>query len=397
MRASVTTTSVEGRHVARPDTEETPILASGRARASADAWRRIVWVIVVSAFIVMMGLMLCANGAPELKRGPRRRQHHHREDQERLQCTGNVSHVALLIAGSTRSFVLPSVHQGLKRFLIDELERGSCVKVHTVMDLAVNDASGTHPGVEVFPKIFPHALQQAIDVINPSILNFHEAHHLQLDGRDPFGRNCPTTTYASPETSKIAFDTDKRLLCIANHLEKDLNIQFSWYIRTRPDFIWLAPIPNTLFNFLSVRDGEKTLVFDSDWNWPINDAFYAIHRTLADSLWAKGSKIFNDIPCAETYQENLGPEGLLKHAARIVGALPQGVHLNGAAVARPGGHLWCFREYRCKRANRNFKAEVNAYAFQVQQWLATGEHKDDRPVSPRGFMEQVCPLGISSS
>ncbi len=388
-------TSVEGWDDARADDEETPVLASGRKRASVDSWRRCAWVIVASACIAALGLIFEVDGAVSAKTGARRfsrRQHRGGNDEARSPCAGNVSHVALLVAGSTRSFVLPSGHGGMKRFLIDELERGSCVKVHTVMDLAVNDASGTHPGVEVFPKIFPHVLRQAIDVINPTVLTFHEAHHLQLDLRDPFGRDCPATTYASPETSKVGFDTDKRLLCMAKRLEKDLKIEFSWYIRTRPDLMWSDPIPSTLFNLLSARDGETTLVFDSHWKWPINDQFYAIHRTLADPLWAKGSKIFNDIPCAATYQENLGPEGLLKHAAQINGAMPRGVPLNHASVAQPDGNLWCSQEQQCKEFNRRFKAEVKAYAVQVQQWLATGEHDADPPVSPRGFAERACPL-----
>ena len=35
---------------------------------------------------------------------------------------------------------------------------------------------------------------------------------------------------------------------------------------------------------------------------------------------------------------------------------------------------------------------MKAYAVQVQQWLATGEHDADPPVSPRVFAERACPL-----
>ena len=135
------------------------MLASGRKRASVDSWRRCAWVIVASACIAALGLIFEVDGAVSVKTGARRfsrRQHRGGNDEARSPCAGNVSHVALLVAGSTRSFVLPSGHGGMKRFLIDELERGSSVKVHTVMDLEVNDATGPHPGVEVFPKNFPH-------------------------------------------------------------------------------------------------------------------------------------------------------------------------------------------------------------------------------------------------
>ena len=116
------------------------MLASGRKRASVDSWRRCAWVIVASACIAALGLIFEVDGAVSVKTGARRfrRRQHRGGNDERGRRAPNVSHVALLVAGSTRSFVLPSGHGGMKRFLIDELERGSCVKVHTVMDLAVN-------------------------------------------------------------------------------------------------------------------------------------------------------------------------------------------------------------------------------------------------------------------
>ena len=70
----------------------------------------------------------------------------------------------------------------------------------------------------------------------------------------------------------------------------------------------------------------------------------------------------------------LDQKGYLNTPRKSPGALPRGVPLNHASFARPDGNLWCSQKHQCKEFNRRFKAEVKAYAVQVQQWLATGEH-----------------------
>ena len=62
-------TSVEGWDDARADDEETPVLASGRKRASVDSWRRCAWVIVASACIAALGLIFEVDGAVSVKTG----------------------------------------------------------------------------------------------------------------------------------------------------------------------------------------------------------------------------------------------------------------------------------------------------------------------------------------
>ena len=52
---------------------------------------------------------------------------------------GHAGNIALMLGGSTRAFVLPMVHNNLKKYVIDELEnRGA--KVHTFMEVSLNDA-----------------------------------------------------------------------------------------------------------------------------------------------------------------------------------------------------------------------------------------------------------------
>jgi len=85
---------------------------------------------------------------------------------------GNAGNIALLIGGSTRSFVLPMVHNNLKKYVIDELEKRGA-KVYPFMEISTNDASSWHPGS--FPAIIPSYLRKAIDVIKPISLQFHTA------------------------------------------------------------------------------------------------------------------------------------------------------------------------------------------------------------------------------
>merc|ERR1712159_973059 len=81
---------------------------------------------------------------------------------------GHAGNIALMLGGSTRAFVLPMVHNNLKKYVIDELEnRGA--KVHTFMEVSLNDASSYHPGS--FPPIIPSYFRKAIDVINPSLFS----------------------------------------------------------------------------------------------------------------------------------------------------------------------------------------------------------------------------------
>ena len=310
--------------------------------------------------------------------------------------------VALMIGGAVRAFVLPMVHQGLKTYLVDEIEKRGA-KVHTFMEISLDDASSWHP--HAFPRILASELQPAIDLLEPVSVHTHvPSHGASVSGGHVFGRRCDRhiTPYALEDATTAVFNQNGKLFCAT----QKSGIQFEWYIKTRPDFTWYAPIPQDMGGLIAsaVPAPDKAILFDSSWPWFYNDAFYAVHTSLASDLWSKGVGVLTDLPCKYTDHfkggrqlpkrvhnhvpgiDMLGPEALLQKTSEWLGATPQGWRLDfHGCIPNPAA-----QGIRCaKAANRHTVApaaqagqrlikEANAYA----QRAAKGETGTIREFGP---------------
>ncbi len=294
--------------------------------------------------------------------------------------------VALMIGGAVRAFVLPMVHQGLKTYLVDEIEKRGA-KVHTFMEISLDDASSWHR--HAFPKIMASELQPAIDLLEPVSVRVHVPSHGVATSRGHvFGRPCHrrVTPYALEEATTASFNQSQKLFCAT----RKSGIHFDWYIRTRTDFTWYAPIPRDLGGLIAsaVPAPKKAILFDSSWPWFYNDGFYAVHKSLAVDLWSRGVGILADLPCEYTDHfkggqhlprsvhdrvpgvDRLGPEALLHKTCDWLGAKPQGFRLDfHACIPNPGARgLRCAKAANGRivtpaaRAGERIIAEVNAYA-----------------------------------
>ena len=87
-------------------------------------------------------------------------------------CAEGRADVAFLIGGSVRGMVLDHVSKGLKTNLLDWMAE-RCVNVHPIMLLSIADASGWRDRSAMFPEVYPHVLQRALDVIRPVAVSLH--------------------------------------------------------------------------------------------------------------------------------------------------------------------------------------------------------------------------------
>lgn len=319
---------------------------------------------------------------------------------------GNAGNIALLIGGSTRAFVLPMVHNNLKKYVIDELEKRGA-KVHPFMEISTNDASSWHPGS--FPAIIPSYLRKAIDVIKPISLQFHTAGKQTFEPGEAFGRPCKGTHYALITSTKAVFSQNGKLMCAADKS----GIKFEWYIKSRPDFVWHHPMPEDMAAFMTGHGNpHKAILFDKSWQWYYNDAFYAVHDSLAHDLFTKGAGVLKDLPCkfTDNYRggkqlskeihdhlagiDGVGPEALLLTTTQWLGANAFGFNLglSGCVTFPNAAALRCSQHYDLdvKTASANASKAIGEAMKEYMREI--GAHRAELSQTIPGFGPRCDPL-----
>ena len=326
-------------------------------------------------------------------------------------CAEGRADVAFLIGGSVRGLVLDHVSKGLKTNVLDWMAE-RCVNAHPIMLLSIADVSGWRDRSAMFPKVYPHVLQRALDVIRPVAVSFYTASAYDLDTKDPWGQHCAARgfkvkkdDYFSPATTYAQFDVSKRLLCMARKVEQEKNIHFSWFVRSRPDYFWYGPPPvdfaRTLWDGRGT-DSAHAFIFDEDWRHKYNDALYAVHSSHADGILGPGSSILSKLPCraeisatGDVFLGRMTPETALHKVVDLVGAASRAVGIGFERSARPTekpgeGTLSCVdytlqkHIHPCERAQAISVSETKVYRAQVSQWRSLNAYADDPPMQSLG-------------
>ena len=320
---------------------------------------------------------------------------------------GHAGNIALMLGGSTRAFVLPIVHNNLKKYVIDELEKRGA-KVHTFMEVSLNDASSYRPGS--FPPIIPSYFRKAIDVIKPISLQFHTTGKQTFEPGEPFGRtSCKGTHYALLTASKAVFSHNGRLMCAADKS----GIKFQWYIKSRPDFVWHHPMPDDMAALMTGHGNpHKAILYDSSWQWQYNDAFYAVHDSLAHDLFTKGAGVLKDLPCRYTdnYRggkqlskelhdhtagiDGVGPEALLLATTQWLGANPIGfrVGMSGCVTFPMAAALRCTHHYELDVKIASANASIALGKEMKEYTREIGAHRGELSQTIPGFGPRCDPL-----
>ena len=264
--------------------------------------------------------------------------------------------IALLLGGSIRSFVLPSVHTALKRNVIDAVEQDGVCKVHVLAHVSLEDATSWNQDTK-FPLVTKETLQEAWDVLKPSSVSYYHARTLNVSVADILMRGClrENDRYHLLDAAVAQYDVSHALYRQARSLETSLNLQFDWFIRTRPDYTWFGPIP--LLQHVQRRAAERNvLVFDASWPWFVFDAFFMVDRGLADSMWRHDSEIFSKIPCAMLREETiLNPEGLLAVVSKWLCAAAIPMDLSTSSTFAKFDGLQCPRSDKKRTWFANFE------------------------------------------
>ncbi len=259
-------------------------------------------------------------------------------------------HVALLVGGAVRSLVAPIIHSSLRQNLIGGLQEISNASVHTMLELSVVDASShsnqfgnnTDEG-HVDARITTESLEAMRAAIRPSSYSMYEAKHYHFEAAHPFGRNCstPHNGYWLAEAAIANFETSKKLYDASQKVANSAGIKFEWYIRTRPDIMWLKRFPVDL----RLYDGSfHSLLYDASCCGYLQDSFYIVHRSVASSLWASGSSVLGGLPCEYT-ADGANPEAILRATTLWLGVRPAPIFLNGINTFATASSIVCPRGY----------------------------------------------------
>jgi len=284
-------------------------------------------------------------------------------------------HVALLVGGAVRSLVAPVVHRNLRRYVVDELQNRPDSKVSLLLDISFHDRS-SWGHTSQFPSWTEDKIVPALEVLKPDRLLFYEASEMGSahgEGTDVLGRNCSSVgKFHLVEASIAHFESSKRLFREAQNLAQTSNFEFEWFVRTRPDMLWLYPFPLNLNN---VRDSQDVVLYDASWPWFMADYFYIVHRSVATQLWGLGSDILSQIPCDATGAGVfMNPEALLaltvKHVVRGKMLAINASNDLFITFARPD-KVDCSRPHVSKirvEEQQHCRQQHEAYAEQVARW-----------------------------
>ena len=315
-------------------------------------------------------------------------------------CPQGRADVALLVSGSVRSFMIPNVHQHLKANLIDFMA-SHCVNVHPIMYLGLKEAAGWGHGGLPYPHAIPSDLDEALDHVNVAAVDFYAPTDYKLDPHFPWG-HCPGEVKYFCATSMWAhFDKAQTLLCMARKVQQEKNIQFSWYMHSRPEYFWYAPPPvDFATTLLDGRDTnhdtdavQPTFIFDADWQWGYNDAFYVVHSSRADAFWGHGTDALRSIACKEMGRRKIDPETAIFHVADLAECkVRRGISFgHSARPDRNGeGEIWCtgFTKHNtamlhaCEAANKISRDANAEYRKQAKDWLEKHADADAQEAMP---------------
>ena len=319
-------------------------------------------------------------------------------------CPQGRADVALLVSGSVRSFMIPNVHQHLKANLIDFMA-SHCVNVHPIMYLGLKEAAGWGHGGLPYPHAIPSDLDEALDHVNVAAVDFYAPTDYNLDEHFPWG-HCPGEVNYFCATSMWAhFDKAQTLLCMARKVQQEKNIQFSWYMHSRPEYFWYAPPPvDFATTLLDGRDTnhdtdavQPTFIFDADWHWMYNDAFYVVHSSRADAFWGHGTDALRSIACRNPGSQ-IDPETAIVYVADLAHCeVRRGISFGHSAWPdRDGtGVHWChgFSEgnttmlHACEAANKISRDANAEYRKRAKDWLekhADADAQDEAMPAARG-------------
>jgi hypothetical protein len=319
-------------------------------------------------------------------------------------CPQGRADVALLVSGSVRSFMIPNVYKSLKTNLIDFMA-SHCINVHPIMYLGLKEAAGIEHGGLPYPQAIPSDLDEALDHVNVAAVDFYEP--TQYDSKQfPWGHCSKPVEYDRPTSVWAHFDKAQKLLCMARKVEKEKNIHFSWYMHGRPEYFWYAPPPvdfaRTLWDGQDTNHDtdavQPTLIFDEDWYWKYNDAFYVVHSSRANAFWGSGTDVLKRVACKRIGQRVANAETNLFLVSDFAGCrVRRGISFGHSA--RPAfngeGRLWC-EEYgfshenpamlrACRAANR-ISEDANAqYRERAKHWLEKrADAQEDAMPAARG-------------
>ena len=225
-------------------------------------------------------------------------------------------HIALLLGGSVRSLVLPEVHRGIRSFVVEELERVHHVHVDVFMCVSFSDATSwkvpqSHCPVETLSSVKP-----LLNALRPVAVETYIANNQQISHVDPFGSNCSNVTkYANVEASIAHFDVSKCLLRQVLRYASMNKVNYSWFLRSRPDYHWFAPIS---LNLSLYDDKNAQVVFDASWPYFMFDGMYVLRADVAHQVWGKGANILTEVPCELLTKSKINPEALLGSVAKLL-------------------------------------------------------------------------------
>jgi hypothetical protein len=255
------------------------------------------------------------------------------------------------------------------------------------MYIGLEEAHGHGHSGHGYPQPIPSDLDEAFDHVNVRAVDFYEVTDYNLDKQFPWG-HCPEPVHYSCSTSVWAhFDKAPKLLCMARKVEQEKNIHFSWYMHSRPEYFWYAPPPvdfaTTLWDGRDTNHDtdavQPTLIFDEDWHWLYNDAFYVVHSSRADAFWGNGTGALKSIACRDA-GSNLYPEKAIGYVADYAHCnVRRGISFGHSAwPARDGeGKIWCdgfstdhtAMFNACQAANKISRDANAEYRERAKHWL----------------------------
>jgi hypothetical protein len=212
----------------------------------------------------------------------------------------NTTSIAFVLAGSARSFVLPSVYQSISHNLIQSLcpskncQSDVFIRISTTdnilngLDAQGKVINGSDSIIRAVHKAltFMHCHFEIVDLESEADL---ETYRLFKGFRHKVFQTFDRRRYSMHLNRWAAYD-------LMTRHERSRGSRYDFVVHTRLDTAWFAPVPPLETWFLNPQDRRRVVIHDR-WAEFVSDTFAVLPRHLADDYYSMEVLVKPGIMC----------------------------------------------------------------------------------------------------
>ena len=202
--------------------------------------------------------------------------------------------ILLLNVGTMRSFIYPTAQEYYYSNQINDIQNTSNAQIHQIWYFSLGDNSliGKNAANVDFPPVNMTDLQYLKKKYDVPVLEIYNSskpfppHFYEREDMYNFFKRTPSG-FMQAYRVQLAFE-------IALEYANTCGVDWTYLIRTRPDYICTSPVQLDLSQYDEFE--SRYMIHDDSWRYPIADFFYVLDKTAAVSIVTNFTENYFTLP-----------------------------------------------------------------------------------------------------